>query len=60
LIWSPFGKINDGVFTSGWLDIGIEYLYSHRELLGGSMASGPAGDGDGDANRLLVGGVIRF
>ena len=60
LIWSPFGKINDGVFSSGWLDIGIEYLYSHRELLGGSMASGPAGDGDGDANRLLVGGVIRF
>ena len=60
LIWSPFGKVSDGVFSSGWLDIGIEYLYSHRELFGGSTAAGAAGDGDGDANRVLVGGVVRF
>ncbi len=59
LIWSPFGSINDGVFSSGWLDLGIEYLYSQRELLGGSAASG-FGDGDGEANRLLFGGVARF
>ena len=51
LIWSPFGSINDGVFSSGWLDLGLEYLYSHRELLG---------DGDGEASRLLFGGVARF
>ena len=60
LIWSPFGKVNDGVFSSGWLDLGIEYVYSHRELLGGSMAAGAAGDGEGHANRVLVGGVVRF
>jgi hypothetical protein len=60
LIWSPFATVRDGVFSSGWLDIGIEYLYSHRELFGGSMAAGAAGDGDGDASRVLVGGVVRF
>jgi hypothetical protein len=60
LIWSPFGKVNDGVFSSGWLDLGIEYLYSHREVLGGSSATGAAGEGDGDANRLLIGGIVRF
>ncbi len=59
LIWSPFGSINDGVFSSGWLDVGIEYLYSHRELLGGAAAAG-GGDGDGEANRVLLGGVARF
>jgi DcaP outer membrane protein len=60
LIWSPFGSINDGVFSSGWLDIGVEYIYSHRELFGGATAAGTAGDGDGDANRILFGGIIRF
>lgn len=59
LIWSPFGSINDGVFRSGWLDLGIEYLYSYRKLLGGSTAAG-SGDGDGVANRVLIGGVARF
>ena len=59
LIWSPFGSINDGVFSSGWLDLGIEYLYSHRELLGGAAAAG-SGDGEGEANRVLFGGVARF
>ncbi len=60
LIWSPFGKVNDGVFSSGWLDCGIEYLYSQRELLGGAAAAGAAGDGEGEANRVMVGGVMRF
>jgi len=60
LIWSPFGTIRDGVFSSGWIDLGIEYLYSHRDLLGGSTAAGAAGEGEGAANRLLVGGIIRF
>jgi hypothetical protein len=59
LIWSPFGSINDGVFSSGWLDLGIEYLYSQRELLGGAAAAG-SGDGEGEANRVLIGGVARF
>jgi hypothetical protein len=59
LIWSPFGSITNGRFNSGWLDIGIEYLYSHRELLGGAASAG-SGDGDGEANRVLIGGVARF
>jgi DcaP outer membrane protein len=59
LFWSPFGTINDGVFSSGWLDLGIEYLYSYRDLLGGSSAAG-SGDGEGTANRVLIGGVARF
>jgi hypothetical protein len=59
LIWSPFGSIKDGVFSSGWLDLGIEYLYSRRELLGGAAAAG-AGNGEGEAHRLLIGGVARF
>lgn len=59
LIWSPFGSINDGVFRSGWLDLGVEYLYSQRELFGGAASAG-AGDGEGEAHRLLLGGVVRF
>ena len=59
LIWSPFGSVRDGAFSSGWLDVGIEYLYSHRDLFGGSTAAG-AGDGVGVANRVLFGGVVRF
>jgi hypothetical protein len=60
LIWSPFGKVKDGVFSSGWLDLGLEYLYSHREVLGGAAATGGAGDGEGTASRVLFGGVVRF
>lgn len=59
LIWSPFGTISEGVFRSGWLDLGLEYLYSERELFGGAAAAG-AGDGEGEARRLLFGGVARF
>ena len=60
LIWSPFGSMSDGVFRSGWVDVGIEYLYSHRDLLGGSTAAGAAGDGYGVANRVLFGVIVRF
>jgi DcaP outer membrane protein len=59
LIWSPFGSINEGVFRSGWLDLGVEYLYSERELFGGNSAVSTGG-GEGKANRLLIGGVARF
>jgi hypothetical protein len=60
LIWSPFATVNDGVFGSGWLDLGIEYVYSRRDLDGGSNAAGAAGDGHGVANRIWFGGVVRF
>ncbi|MCU0886883.1 MAG: porin [Rubritepida sp.] len=60
LIWSPFGQMRDGVFSSGWLDVGIEYLYTRRDLFGGTVAAGPGVKGYGIANRVLVGVVARF
>jgi hypothetical protein len=60
LIWSPFGTVNNGVFTASWLDVGIEYLYSSRDLFGGAGQAGTAGDGDGIANRLLFAVITRF
>jgi len=61
LIWSPFATVSDaGVFGSGWLDVGLEYLFTRRDIFGGSAATGPAGYGTGIANRVLVGAVARF
>jgi len=60
LIWSPFGTVNNGVFSASWLDVGLEYLYSSRDLFGGAGQAGTAGDGDGIANRLLFGVIARF
>lgn len=60
LIWSPFGTVRDGVFSSGWLDVGIEYLFTRRDLFGGAQASGPAGFGHGIANRVLFAAIARF
>ena len=61
LIWSPFATVNTaGVFGSGWLDVGIEYLFTRRDVFGGSAATGSAGYGNGIANRVLVGAVARF
>ncbi len=60
LIWSPFAEVRNGVFGSGWLDVGVEYLFTRRDLFGGSVAAGSAGDGYGIANRVLVAAVARF
>jgi hypothetical protein len=60
LIWSPFGHVRDGVFGSGWLDVGIEYLFTRRDLFGGSAAAGSAGAGLGVANRIVAAAVGRF
>jgi len=60
LIWSPFGEVRDGVFGSGWLDVGLEYVYTRRDLFGGSAAAGSAGSGLGVANRILAAAVGRF
>ena len=60
LIWSPFGEIRDGTFNAGWLDLGIEYLFTRRDIYGGSIATGPAGDGYGIANRILFAAIARF
>ena len=60
LVWSPFGSVRNGTFGSGWLDIGIEYLWTSRSLFGGSAAGGAAGAGAGTANRILFATIARF
>ena len=60
LIWSPFGSVSNGVFSSGWLDLGVEYLFTRRNLFGGTQAAGSAGDGFGIANRVLFAAIARF
>ncbi|MFL1461396.1 DcaP family trimeric outer membrane transporter [Roseococcus sp. DSY-14] len=51
LIWSPFAEWRNGVLATGWLDVGLEYLYTRRDL---------AGPGHGEANRFLFGAIARF
>lgn len=60
IIWSPFGQVRNGVFGSGWLDIGFEYLYTRRDLYGGAAAAGAGQAGHGIANRFLFATVARF
>lgn len=61
LIWSPFAEWRGpGLATTGWLDLGVEYLFTRRDLFGGAAAAGPGGVGHGIANRLLFGAVARF
>ncbi len=60
LIWSPFAQFRNGTFGSGWLDVGLEYVYTRRDLFGGSAAAGTAGSGLGVANRFLAAAVGRF
>ena len=60
LIWSPFAEVRNGVFGSSWLDLGVEYVFTRRDLFGGSAAAGPAGSGLGVANRFLAAAVGRF
>lgn len=61
LIWSPFAEWRGpGLATTGWLDLGVEYLFTRRDLFGGGAAAGPGGVGHGVANRVLIGAVARF
>lgn len=60
IIWSPFGQLRNGVFGSGWLDVGLEYVFTRRDLQGGSMAAGPGQAGHGIANRFLFATIARF
>jgi hypothetical protein len=60
LIWSPFAELRDGTFGSGWLDVGLEYVFTRRDLFGGSAQAGSAGSGLGVANRFLAAAVGRF
>ena len=53
-------EIRDGTFGSGWLDVGLEYVFTRRDLFGGSAQAGSAGSGLGVANRFLAAAVGRF
>ena len=33
LIWSPFAELRGNTVGTGWLDVGLEYVYSHRRSL---------------------------
>ncbi len=60
LIWSPFATLQNGTVGTGWLDVGLEYLYTRRDVLGGAAATGAAGGGHGIANRFVAAAVGRF
>ena len=60
LIWSPFAELRNGTVDTGWLDVGLEYVYTQRQVFGGSTATAAAGDGDGVANRILGAAIGRF
>ena len=60
LIWSPFAQLNGNTVGTGWLDVGLEYVYTHRDVLGGTAATMPAGFGSAIANRVLGSVTMRF
>jgi len=60
LIWSPFAEVRNGTVDTGWLDVGLEYMYTRRDVFGGSPATAAAGAGYGVANRFVAAGIARF
>jgi DcaP outer membrane protein len=60
LIWSPFAELRGNTVGTGWLDVGLEYVYMHRDMFGGSVATAAAGLGFATANRILASATIRF
>jgi hypothetical protein len=60
LIWSPFAEVRNGNFGSGWLDVGLEYVFTRRDVFGGAAATGPAGAGNATANRIVGAAIARF
>jgi hypothetical protein len=59
LIWSPFADRPTSRMPFGWLDVGIEYVFSRRDLEGGAQAV-TQGTGHGIANRLVGFALVRF
>jgi hypothetical protein len=60
VIWSPFAELRGDTVGTGWLDVGLEYVYSHRDVFGGSVATVPASAGFATANRVLGSVTLRF
>jgi hypothetical protein len=60
LIWSPFAEVRGNTVGTGWLDVGLEYVYIHRDVFGGAAATSTAGAGFGASNRVLGSVTARF
>ncbi len=60
LIWSPFAEVRGTTVDTGWLDVGLEYVYAERDVFGGAAATGTAGEGSGKANRIYGAVIGRF
>jgi DcaP outer membrane protein len=60
LIWSPFAELRGNSVGIGWLDVSLEYVYSHRDVFGGTAATAAAGSGSGTGNRILGSVSARF
>ncbi len=60
LIWSPFAELRGNSVGTGWLDLGIEYVYTHRDVLGGNAATAAAGLGYATSNRVVGSVTMRF
>ena len=60
LIWSPFAELHGNTVGTGWLDVGLEYVYAHRNVFGGTAATIPAGAGFATSNRVLGSVTARF
>ena len=60
LIWSPFAELRGNTVGTGWLDVGLEYVYLHRDVFGGAAATSAAGAGFGTSNRVLGSVTARF
>ncbi|MGH9553367.1 MAG: hypothetical protein ACRD3W_28560 [Terriglobales bacterium] len=60
LIWSPFAEQRNGTVGTGWLDVGIEYIYADRDVFGGSKATAGAGEGECTANRIMAAAIARY
>jgi len=60
LIWSPFAEVRNGTFGSGALDVGLEYLFTRRDVYGGAAATAGVGAGNAIANRIVFAATGRF
>ncbi len=45
---------------TGWLDVGLECTYSHRNVFGGDAVTIPAGAGYATVNRIYGGLTAQF
>ncbi|WP_372624572.1 DcaP family trimeric outer membrane transporter [Falsiroseomonas sp.] len=60
IVWSPFADRPTQRQPFGWLDLGLEYVFSRRDLENGAGATGGNGIGHGIANRIVAFGLVRF